>query len=916
MNTGLPGLAAWRILIDSVAMKFILKSVLVLCLLISAIYITTPWWLTHILERQLPPGWHIDKLDAGYPGLSSIQIGHLHITGQLQAVDLAVEATGIHVDYQDFKTRINTLSLDIVLPSADNARAGHITLDDLNLPVIRPGSKLPEVSIARTHLSLFHAGDMVQGSRQQVTILPGFPLDLNFGTLALVPGKDLSFQLTTFAGFKDHPDVTGRLEINGDSNQFAATIRFPEELDTPAWLTMEVEQQHQGVDTNSQLRLMLATESARRDWIDTVMANSPVSAWTPVGGELKIQAEFAGEIQQRIKHLSLVSHRLLLQSSSGSIDLNVDLQANREGGTVTVDMPLPAKIHYQDKTGEVDALLIKAIPGLQRSSRGKSDFLLELVSDTRLVFQPDSGNSLGFVGNFAITHSSNGTDFSLRTTDFSIEMSDFTRLDSIIAQGAVELDWKENTAMAFLSDETDLAAQRLDIQGNLNFDLDMTRPGNPVNFHFNGPLSATRPTAKLPAKDKQPPTTLSADDLSMTAELAFRNGRFVSRGDATMQQARSASLAASAAQIEINWQDFDLLGRAGTLALKTRGFSISPEQESWTGFDFDISAKLPGNADVMGAGTLSLTNGPQWPFEFTGNTQDEWWQITLPPTTIQAPSLGNLLRRVHLELPASVKLTRGTIDVQGTVDVNDQLTAAMDIAGHNLNINVLASSASDASFMFRLAANRQISASGPLTIESVKLAAGLDMTHISADIELEKSNSLTLRELHSELLEGRLDIARLRFSDNSIEDTTVELSHISVEKLLAFADIDGLRGTGFLNISLPLGSDQSGLHIKDGVFAATRPGRLSYSKPGLAASNIGLQALEDFHYQKLSGSLNYQSEGAYRIGIRLEGNNPALYAGHAVVFNLTINGSLPELFEALFLTGSFEESVLKQIGIK
>ena len=49
------------------------------------------------------------------------------------------------------------------------------------------------------------------------------------------------------------------------------------------------------------------------------------------------------------------------------------------------------------------------------------------------------------------------------------------------------------------------------------------------------------------------------------------------------------------------------------------------------------------------------------------------------------------------------------------------------------------------------------------------------------------------------------------------------------------------------------------------------------------------------------------------VVVRLEGNNPALYDGYPVAFNLKINGSLPELFEALFITGDFEEAILKEI---
>jgi len=125
-----------------------------------------------------------------------------------------------------------------------------------------------------------------------------------------------------------------------------------------------------------------------------------------------------------------------------------------------------------------------------------------------------------------------------------------------------------------------------------------------------------------------------------------------------------------------------------------------------------------------------------------------------------------------------------------------------------------------------------------------------------------------------------------------------------------------LEGTGYLDISLPVGSDQTGVYVKNGTFKSAGPGRLAYTKEGVAGSNIGLQALENFQYKDLSGKINYQSDGTYQITIRLEGQNPDLYGGHPVVFNLNIGGSLPELFEAMFITGSFEESILNQIRTK
>ena len=178
------------------------------------------------------------------------------------------------------------------------------------------------------------------------------------------------------------------------------------------------------------------------------------------------------------------------------------------------------------------------------------------------------------------------------------------------------------------------------------------------------------------------------------------------------------------------------------------------------------------------------------------------------------------------------------------------------------------------------------------------------------------AETLGLRNLHAGLFDGHLNLEHLQVLNNRIQDTTAELRHIDFGQLLAFADVDGLAGSGLLEISLPVGSDQTGVYIKNGTFNSTGPGHLAYKQVGIAASNIGLQALENFQYQELSGTVDYQSDGMYQISVHIEGKNPDLYGGHPIVFNLNINGALPELFEGLFMTGDFDQTILDTVRKK
>jgi hypothetical protein len=406
---------------------------------------------------------------------------------------------------------------------------------------------------------------------------------------------------------------------------------------------------------------------------------------------------------------------------------------------------------------------------------------------------------------------------------------------------------------------------------------------------------------------------LKADRLTLTAELNTRGGKLVSKGSGKLRKIHLPEQHVRAEEVEMTWQNLDLIGMTGKLGTRTHGFSTESDNKTWTGFDFDINYTLRGKNDVNGSGSATFASGQVFPLEFAGNTDAQRWTIKLLPATIKLAKLRKLLSVAHYKIPDSIKLTDGFIELQGEVLVGDEITAKMLISGHEVGASLLNTSARRTSFTFNAGYGKTPWANGPVSIEAITLAGGVEVARISSDLELENAERYGLKNVSAEVFDGQLRLASLQLSENQIEDTTIELSHINLGLLLAYADIDGLAGTGFLDISLPVGSDKNGFHVKDGTFRSTSPGRLSYMKEGLAASNIGLKAIENFQYKDLSGTLNYQSDGNYVLTIRLDGKNPDLYGGHPVVFNLNVNGLLPEVFEAMFMTGSFEESILKQI---
>jgi hypothetical protein len=555
------------------------------------------------------------------------------------------------------------------------------------------------------------------------------------------------------------------------------------------------------------------------------------------------------------------------------LDIDAELLAKREGKFVAITLPAKGEIQYQDSNGNIDALITTVFPGLERTPQPKTVARIELGTGSNFSIKPDNDPAMAFNGDIKLDIHSATSNISLEAADLDLEVTDFSRPDSTVVNGLIETSWKESM---------------------------------PFTFTF--------------AEENSGPMTLMADRLDIQAQLSSIDGSLSSTGGGVITNGQIKPLDTSAGRVDISWQELDLVNFSGKLSTRTQGFRRELDGEVWTGFDLDLAYTMLNQTDITGAGTLSFDNGPELPIEFTGNMQAEQWDIVLPASRIQLSQLGSVMAVAHFELPESISLTDGYLDIEGKIrsdaHAEDEIRASVMINGREIAASMLESHLQNASFTLDTSFDGVVSAEGPVSINNLALAGGIDVSNIHTVLHLINTDTFMLKNVHAELFDGQLDLSSLHFLENRIRDGTAELSHINLGRLLAFADIDGLNGSGFLDISLPTGSDQAGIFIKNGTFTSSEPGHLAYTREGVAGTNIGLQALENFQYQVLSGTVDYQSDGNYQISVRLEGQNPDLYGGHPIVFNLTINGSLPELFEALFITGSFEESILKEIRSK
>jgi hypothetical protein len=949
-------------------MKLFLKLFLALGILIAGIYLASPLWLPSILASQLPPGWQLEKVKMSWPGWSGITLRHIRLKGDLPGLTLKVVAEDSHLSYKGLATQVDSVVLDVFLSSSTDQPKQPLSIDSLSLPVLRLSAELPQVSVRAVALAIHLSADGGQNADN-----PAQPIVLALQGFKLSPDEDGGYHLNSAASMVGQPQVNGQFVLDVTPENISADIRFPADADSPAWLNLSVVQLPETADSNTQIQAVFDSDRAGQDWLDELLKKSTAGKLTHMGGRLEVKAGLSGANSHQLNHVTLNSQQLRFEHSDGSLLLDAEIQANRQAGLIQLTMPAEASIELLDTSGKIEAMFTAAVPELRRSPGQVAKLKLFIADNSELEIDwpaaAQSAHALSFNGDFRIDYSTDVTNIKLNAKAMDIGITDLAQSQSVSMTGAIALDWVEKKPFVYVSDSIHLNAQGLNLNtsggltlspGLLEFkasgplkaqlpNLDLTlQTGSPaqpssiniqaadfntdtarlsfslvgsdtdsvLDYLFEGPLKAN--IAKIAVISAADPisTVITASDLSLTGRLNSKNGQIMSQGEGYLDTMQIEPMTVSASKADLKWKDLNLSTLTGQLNVKTQGFKVTIEEQLWKGFDFDLNMNLLADDVINGTGQFKFSGGPDLPVGFAGNAKSGWWDVEIKNSTIPLPRLRGILSSAHFELPAKLKLTEGSIDVAGQIELHDEITAKVNLTGSNIAGALDKSNARKASFNFDSGFLEDVFVSGPLDIENMTLAGGIDVANFHTDLDVLNSETFSLSNLSADLFDGQLKLEKLNFANGGIADTAILLNQVNLRKLLSFLDVAGLEGTGLLDFVLPTGSDAGIIRVTDGTFTSTGPGRLSYSQGGASSSNIGLQALENFHYTKLSGKIAYNAKGPYQITIRLEGSNPDLYNGYPVIFNLTINGSLPELFEAIFMTGSFEESILNQIKVK
>ncbi len=139
---------------------------------------------------------------------------------------------------------------------------------------------------------------------------------------------------------------------------------------------------------------------------------------------------------------------------------------------------------------------------------------------------------------------------------------------------------------------------------------------------------------------------------------------------------------------------------------------------------------------------------------------------------------------------------------------------------------------------------------------------------------------------------------------------TLRIRDVDLSQLLATLHYKDLSVSGIVSGELPLRVTGKTVELQDGLLIGARPGVLRYQGPVADKENLAFRALRNLEYHSLQAKVNYQPNGGYHLGLRLEGSNPEVLSGHPIAFNLNLSGQLPELLKKGMMAGDFERAIL------
>lgn len=328
---------------------------------------------------------------------------------------------------------------------------------------------------------------------------------------------------------------------------------------------------------------------------------------------------------------------------------------------------------------------------------------------------------------------------------------------------------------------------------------------------------------------------------------------------------------------------------------------------SWTWRNATVDASGTGNGAGLPAMSWAVRAGPD-AGSMEINVQDAAAALApalRPYAAVVAPDLQILAGEVNGRYRSEWDAGGSTVSLRANAGSVDANLGDMELRGLSVEIAGLDGG------IERLGAT--------VSAPTLKLAAGTVAEDLDVQLRLAPPD-IHLEQASTRLFGGRISVRPVSFR---LDDREVvlfaDIDSLSLPKLMALLELETTELTG--QVAGPVRivyRPDSGIEVNKGDLHSVRGGalrlRMNQGSPMAAQlNNIALRALEDFQYDELNASVLYKPDGEYRITARILGRNPKVLDGHPIALNPTIEGRLPALFRAFFITGDFNEAIIQRL---
>ncbi len=201
-------------------------------------------------------------------------------------------------------------------------------------------------------------------------------------------------------------------------------------------------------------------------------------------------------------------------------------------------------------------------------------------------------------------------------------------------------------------------------------------------------------------------------------------------------------------------------------------------------------------------------------------------------------------------------------------------------------------------------------ASTPIRIDLASFNPGLPLRdlHLEAVLPEAAPFTLDLRDAAMTVLGTQLSLknGRLGLLEGTA-DLPIRITGLDLAEILEQAELADVEVSGRLTGDLPISFDEGAVTVRPSRLAATEPGVLRVRSEEISSLLTGygdevnsmVRALEDFHYEDLSLSLEKTAEDDLMLLLSILGQNPAVLDGQPFRINLNLESNIGQILDTI-----------------